>query len=63
MDGLELTRRIRAESASQHLPVILVTSLGSDADLAAGANAGADAYIVKGRFDQRELLETVKRLV
>jgi len=63
MDGLELTRRIRAESASQHLPVILVTSLGSDADLAAGADAGADAYIVKGRFDQRELLEAVKRLV
>ena len=63
MDGLELTRRIRAESASQHLPVILVTSLGSDADLAAGANAGADAYIVKGRFDQRELLAAVKRLV
>jgi two-component system chemotaxis sensor kinase CheA len=63
MDGLELTRRIRAESASQHLPVILVTSLGSDADLAAGADAGADAYIVKGRFDQRELLAAVKRLV
>lgn len=61
MDGITLTRRIR--SLTQALPVILVTSLGQEKDRRAGAEAGADAYIVKGAFDQDELLAAVARLL
>jgi two-component system chemotaxis sensor kinase CheA len=62
LDGLELVRRIRRSEAWRTLPVILVTSLERPDEIAAGADAGADAYIVKGRFDQRVLLEHVARL-
>ncbi len=62
-DGVELTRRIRADARLRTLPVILVTSLDRPADLARGAAAGADEYIVKGSFDQRRLLEAVARLL
>lgn len=63
MNGIELTRAIRGTQGHQDLPVILVTSLGSDQDKQRGADAGADAYIVKGAFDQDELLNAVSRLL
>jgi two-component system chemotaxis sensor kinase CheA len=43
--------------------VILVTSLDSREDREKGIDAGADAYIVKGNFDQSNLLEVLARLV
>ncbi|MDD5030546.1 MAG: response regulator [Rhodoferax sp.] len=63
MDGLTLTARIRAEPRYKELPVILVTSLASNEDKRRGLDAGANAYIPKPTFDQRVLLESLKRLV
>jgi two-component system, chemotaxis family, sensor kinase CheA len=63
MDGLALLGAIRADPDRSSLPVIVVTSRGSDEDRKRGAQAGADAYIVKDEFDQQALLGAVKRLV
>jgi two-component system chemotaxis sensor kinase CheA len=63
MDGLALLAAIRADPNRSSLPVIVVTSRGSEEDRKRGAEAGADAYIVKDEFDQQALLETVERLV
>lgn len=63
LDGIGLTRTIRSTDGLEELPVILVTSLGSDDDKQQGADAGADAHIVKGAFDQDELLGAVSRLL
>ena len=62
-NGFALTRRIRRDEKMRRLPVILVTSLESDADRARGIEAGADAYIVKRGFDQANLMETIRQLV
>ncbi len=61
LDGFGLTRRIRAEFGD--IPIILVTSLDRQEDIAEGAAAGADEYLPKGRFDQRILLEAIGRLL
>ncbi|MEA2134995.1 MAG: two-component system, chemotaxis family, sensor kinase CheA [Solirubrobacteraceae bacterium] len=63
MDGIELTRAIRAHATRSALPVVIVTSLGDDEHRQRGIDAGADAYMVKQSFDQHDLLETVERLV
>jgi two-component system, chemotaxis family, sensor kinase CheA len=63
MTGLELTTAVRQDERLRHLPVVLVTSLDTPEYLEMGASAGADAYIVKGRFDQAELLQTLGRLL
>ncbi len=63
LDGLGLLAAIRADPHHAMLPVVIVTSQGSDEDRRRGAEAGADAYIVKDEFDQQALLETVDRLV
>jgi two-component system chemotaxis sensor kinase CheA len=63
MTGLELTAAVRQDERWRHLPIVLVTSLDSPEHVERGAAAGADAYIVKGRFDQNDLLQTVGRLL
>ncbi len=63
MDGFELTRMIRKDAKTKNLPVVLVTSLDSPEERAEGADAGADAHIVKGALRQEDLLETIKRLL
>ncbi|MEG4054872.1 MULTISPECIES: hybrid sensor histidine kinase/response regulator [unclassified Microcoleus] len=63
LDGLALTIKIREQKEYSELPIILVTSLASDEDRKRGADAGANAYIPKGTFNQDVLVETLKRLV
>ncbi|OQY27426.1 MAG: hypothetical protein B6244_10670 [Candidatus Cloacimonetes bacterium 4572_55] len=63
MNGLELTEKIRQNKKYNEMPVILVTSLTSEEDKHRGVEAGANAYITKGTFDQQALLDTLKRLI
>ncbi|MDX6643375.1 MAG: two-component system, chemotaxis family, sensor kinase CheA [Solirubrobacteraceae bacterium] len=63
MDGIALLRAIRDDPQHNSLPIVVVTALGGEEDRRRGAEAGADAYIVKEEFDQRALLETVNRLL
>ncbi len=63
LDGIGLTQRIKGDTRTADVPVILVTSLDSPQDKARGVEAGADAYITKGTFDQSNLLETIEQLI
>jgi two-component system chemotaxis sensor kinase CheA len=63
MDGLELLAAIRRDPQMSSLPVVIVTSRAGGEDERLGMEAGADAYIVKERFDQQALLDTVERLI
>jgi two-component system chemotaxis sensor kinase CheA len=63
MDGFALTQSIKGDSRYARVPVVLVTSLNSPQDRLHGMEAGADAYFLKSTFDQRELLETIERLI
>ena len=62
MGGIELLRTLRAAPSSSSLPVVIVSARGDQEDRRQGIEAGADAYIVKGDFDQQVLLEAVQRL-
>jgi two-component system chemotaxis sensor kinase CheA len=63
MDGFELTEAIRKQPSLASLPVIMLTSRGSDEDRRRGLECGADGYIVKSGFDQSALLSAVERLL
>jgi len=57
LDGLGLTARIKSDQRFRHLPVIAVTSLAGEEDLARGRQAGVDDYQIK--LDKEKLLESV----
>jgi two-component system, chemotaxis family, sensor kinase CheA len=63
MDGFTFIERTRSDAALRNVPAVLVTSRASPEDRRRGAAVGARAYIVKGEFDQNELLEQIRRLV
>jgi len=59
LDGLEVTRRLRAVSTTALLPIILVTARGRLEDKVAGLDAGASDFVTKP-FDPAELLARVR---
>ena len=61
MDGFEVCRRLKALSATQHVPVIMVTALDQPADKVEGLNAGADDFLTKP-VDDIALITRVKNL-
>ncbi len=63
LTGLDLTAKIRENPRYKELPIILVTSLASDDDKRRGIEVGANAYITKGTFEQKVLIDTLRRLV
>jgi diguanylate cyclase (GGDEF)-like protein len=59
VDGLELTRRLRADPMTSALPIIMLTAKGLSVDKVVGLTAGADDYLVKP-FDTSELVARVR---
>lgn len=63
MDGLMLTEKIRRHPQYQQLPIILLSAMDKADDRQRALELGANAYLSKGAFDQRHLLDTLKTLV
>lgn len=63
VDGLELTRRLKAHAAWRALPVVIVTTRGSEQDRRRGMEAGADGYVTKGDLVRQDLVDVVARLL
>jgi two-component system chemotaxis sensor kinase CheA len=63
LDGFALVKAMKQDEALARIPIILVTSRNDDADRRRGLETGADAYVVKQRFDQAELLSIIDRLL
>lgn len=63
LDGLGLLARVRAHPSTAKLPVVLVTARSDEDDRRRALELGASAYIVKSRFDQEELIDTVTTLL
>jgi two-component system sensor histidine kinase and response regulator WspE len=63
VDGLELTRRLKSHPTLSSLPVVIVTTRGSEADKRKGLEAGADGYVTKGDLVRQDLVDVVSRLL
>ncbi len=57
MDGLELTRRLRAQPGKEELPVLLVSALSSEDDRLEGLRVGASAFLVKGETTPQRIVD------
>ena len=61
-DGIEVVRRIRADSDLHGMQLLLLTAKAQDSDVRTGFEAGADAYVRKP-FSPAELSARVRELV
>ena len=62
VDGLEVCRRIRADPASRHVPVVMLTAKGDEQDRITGLELGADDYVTKP-FSPRELVLRIQSVL
>ena len=62
ISGLDFARRLRADSRTRDVPVIMLTARGEEVDKIAGLEAGADDYITKP-FSPRELVARIKAVL
>ncbi|MBS1140415.1 MAG: two-component system response regulator [Proteobacteria bacterium] len=62
LDGYQVCQKIRQEPALKHIPVVLLTARGQQADFEMGRQAGADAYLTKP-FSPLELIDTVDAML
>ncbi|UCE32435.1 MAG: phosphate regulon transcriptional regulator PhoB [Burkholderiales bacterium] len=60
--GVDVARRLRGESRTRELPIIMLTARSTEADKLQGFDVGIDDYIVKP-FSPRELLARVRALL
>jgi two-component system cell cycle response regulator len=62
MDGFEACRRLKAQPATAHIPVVMVTSLNDQTERVRGLDAGADDFLVKP-VDQATLFARLRALL
>ena len=62
IDGLEVCRRLRADSQTRDIPIIMLTAKSEERDVVTGLERGADDYITKP-FSPRVLVARVKSLL
>lgn len=62
LDGLEVCRRVKADSRLQQIPIIMVTARGEEPDIVRGLELGADDYVAKP-FSPKVLVARVKSVL
>ena len=62
MSGIEFARKMRGQSRTQNIPIIMLTAKAQEQDKLAGLETGADDYMVKP-FSTRELNARIKAVL
>ena len=62
VSGLELTRRLRSDSYTEDIPIIMLTARVTEDDKVTGLEAGTDDYVIKP-FSPRELLARIRAVM
>lgn len=60
--GFELCRELKIDSGTKHIPIVICSTKGTEADRLWGSMLGADAYLAKP-IDQQELVQDRKSVV
>jgi len=61
VDGLEVLRRLRADTRTRHLPVVMLTSSSEETDIVNSYHLGANSYVRKP-VDFAQFMEAVRQL-
>jgi len=62
LDGIEVCRRLKEDTVTHPIPIVMVTAKGEETDIVLGLGVGADDYVTKP-FSPKELLARVKAVM
>jgi len=62
IDGLEVAKKLKSKPETRHIPIIMLTAKGEEADIVTGLELGADDYVTKP-FSPRILIARVKAVI
>ncbi|HET6883832.1 MAG TPA: response regulator [Pirellulales bacterium] len=62
VDGLEVCKLLKNDSRTKHVPIVMLTAKGEEADMVTGLELGADDYITKP-FSPRVLIARVRAVL
>ncbi|MEA1915125.1 MAG: response regulator [Pseudomonadota bacterium] len=62
LDGLQICKQLKDSSATQQIPIVMVSARSSESDIVLGLELGADDYVTKP-FSPRELLARVRAVL
>ena len=63
LDGLEVLRRIKEDSATKNIPVMILSNLGQDEIIRQALQIGAKAYIVKSLYTPNQVVNEIRGLI
>jgi DNA-binding response OmpR family regulator len=62
LDGLEVCRKLKGDTVTRGIPVVMVTAKGEESDIVLGLGLGADDYVTKP-FSPKELVARIKAVL
>ncbi|MBU2578376.1 response regulator [Patescibacteria group bacterium] len=62
VDGLEVCKKLKSDSKTQNIPIIMLTAKGEESDIVTGLELGADDYVTKP-FSPKVLVARVRRIL
>lgn len=63
MNGFEVLKALKANEATKHIPVIVLTNLEQMEDIQKAIDLGATTYLVKSNYDLKEVVGMVKKAI
>lgn len=62
-DGYEVLAEVRANEQTKHIPIVLLTNLGSISDVEKALALGATTYLVKADYKLEEVMAKIKEIL
>jgi len=62
IDGLDVCKKLKSDTKTQNIPIIMLTAKGEEADIVTGLELGADDYVTKP-FSPKVLVARVRRIL
>jgi DNA-binding response OmpR family regulator len=63
LNGFEVLKQLKADSATAKIPVILLTNLSQRDEIEQGMKMGAQDYLIKAHFMPSEVVEKIKKIL
>lgn len=63
LHGFEVLKRLKEDSETKNIPVVVLTNLEGIEDVDKAIELGAQSYLVKAQYEAKELIEKVKKIL